>query len=99
MALPSRPQEQGPPVSGDPPPASLLPRKASLPNLARLLPRSRQRGLEGVGATPKPTIRTKEQVYVSQSHYPDRLYRPGAKDIRHTIRQRDHALVGCHDQT
>jgi single-strand DNA-binding protein len=49
--------------------------------------------LEGVGTTPKPTIHTqKEQVYVSQPHYLDRLYRPGTKDIRHTIRQGDHAL-------
>ena len=30
-------------------------RKAPLPDLGRLLPRSRQRGLKGVGATPKPT--------------------------------------------
>ncbi len=68
MALPSRPQEQGPAVSGDPPSAALLPRKAPLPDLVRLLPRSRRRGLEGVGATPKPTIenKSKEQVYVSQ---------------------------------
>jgi len=56
MALPSRPQDHGPLVSGDTPPAALLPRKALLPDLVRLLPRSRRRGLEGVGATPKPTI-------------------------------------------
>ena len=56
MALPSRPQEHGPPVSGGTPSASLPPRKALLPGLVRLLPRSRGRGLEGVGATPRPTI-------------------------------------------
>src|SRR3954447_25492532 len=55
MALPSHPQEHGPPVSGETPSALLPPRKASLPDLVRLLPRSRRRGLEGVGATPKPT--------------------------------------------
>ena len=55
MVLPSRPQDHGPPVSGDTPPASHLPRKALLPDLGRLLPRSRRRGLEGVGATPRPS--------------------------------------------
>jgi len=46
MALPSRPQDHGPLVLGDTPPAALLPRKALLPDLVRLLPRSRRRGLE-----------------------------------------------------
>ena len=55
MALPSRPQDHGPPVSEETPSAPLLPRKALLPDLGRLLPRSRRRGLEGVGATPRPT--------------------------------------------
>ena len=93
MALPARSQEQRAPVSGDPPSATLLPQKALLPDLVRLLRRSRQRDLEDVGATPEPTIENQnEQIHVSQSHNPDRFYRqepktfatPAGKEITRT---------------
>lgn len=64
----------GPLVLGDAPFAALLPRKALLPDLDQLLPRSRRRGIEIVGATPRQQFKPKEQTYVSQSRYPDRLY-------------------------
>src|SRR5690349_6120221 len=94
MALPSRPQDRGPPVSGDTPPATLLPRKALLPDLVRLLPCSRRRGLEGVGATPQPTIQTKGALYVSQSRYPHRFHGSAAQNTCHPHRQRTHSPFG-----
>src|SRR3954451_23691945 len=94
MALPSRPQDHWPLVSGDTPPAALLPRKALLPGLVRLLPRSRQRGLEGVGATPKPTIQNQRSNYVSQSRYPHRFHGSAAQNTRHPHRQRTHSPFG-----
>lgn len=65
-------------VRGETPSAPLPPRKASLPDLVRLLPRSRRRGLEGVGATPQPTIWNEEGIHVSQSRHSHWLYRPRA---------------------